>query len=114
MCLCVSYMYMYITYPVHNLLSLCHCVLQVLALVCLIACAAAQDDVSSDEVDDNLLDRSNAASGWGIFLCFIALLTESVFILLRFLGCGFIAISPRLSILVVSVYQQRSCSHCWE
>ena len=68
----------------------------------MIACAAAQDDVSSDDVDDKLLDRSNAASGWGIFLCFVALLTEAVIILLRFLNCAFIQSFPKLSLIVVS------------
>ena len=76
--------------------------LQFLALLCLISCAAAQDDVSSDDVDEKLLDRSNAAAGWGIFLCFVALLTECIIVLMRFLNFGFVQNHLTISLIVVS------------
>ena len=75
--------------------------LQLLVLVGIIACAAAQDDVSSDDIDEKLLERSNAASGWGIFLCFVALLTEGIIILMRFLNFGFIQQHLTLALIVV-------------
>ena len=74
---------------------------QVLSLLCLIACAAAQDDVSSDDIDENLLNRSNAAAGWGIFLCFAALLTECAIILIRFLNLGLVQNHLTIAIIVV-------------
>ena len=76
--------------------------LQFLALLGVISCAAAQDDVSSDDIDETLLSRSNAASGWGIFICFVALLTEIVIIIMRFLNFGFIQNHLTVSLVVVS------------
>lgn len=76
--------------------------LQVLALFALIACAASEDDTSDDDLDEALLKKSNAAAGWGIFLCFMAMLTESVIILMRFLNCGFISSFLTISMIVVS------------
>ena len=76
--------------------------LQFLALLGVISCAASQDDVSNDDVDETLLNRSNAAAGWGIFLCFVALLTEMVIIVMRFLNFGFIQNHLTMSLIVVS------------
>lgn len=53
-------------------------------------------------MDDKLLDRSNAAAGWGAFLAFVCLLTEAVIIIMRFLNCGFVTHYLTVSIIVVS------------
>ena len=84
---------------------------QVLALFCLIACAVAEDDASHDDLDTGLLTRSNAAAGWGLFLCFVAMVTEVVIVLMRFLNCGFVSNFLTISMIVVSKSGERcTCS----
>lgn len=81
-----------------------HLSFQGLAVIGIIACAAAQDDASDDDIDETLLARSNAAAGWGIFLCFLAFLTEIIIIVMRFLNFGFVQNHLTISLVVVSCF----------
>ena len=71
----------------------------------------AEDDASHDDLDTGLLTRSNAAAGWGLFLCFVAMVTEVVIVLMRFLNCGFVSNFLTISMIVVSKSGERcTCS----
>ena len=67
--------------------------LQVLTVIALIACSAAEnttDNCDKDEEDCSLLASSNAAAGWGIFVTFVAAVIQGNILLNRALNCGYI------------------------
>ena len=52
-------------------------------------------------IDGDLDTRSDAAAGWGIFLCFIAMVIQGVIIVMRFLNFDFTQNYLKVSQIVV-------------
>ena len=90
-----------------------HAHTQGLAIAALIAGSVGQNNTDQSLLSGlDLQDRSNAASGWIIFVSIVVMLYEAVVIVTRFCNFGFISKNIQLFLVIVSHRKILSLADC--